>query len=336
MPEDVNPAAPSTAELDTAQDAALGASDYSRYAEVENARDQNKALPEAPPPSSVKPPAPEPGTDKSIQEKPKPKTGEDRKAELHAEIQELLRQRAELQGKTTETPGEKKADPPPAAVTPPATAKPAEAAKPGEAPIEPNLDDKNADGTDKFSTYPEYQKAERKWIRDTIAFEAKQAIASSNAEREAAAANKAAGDAWVQKRDAAHVEFPDWFEVINSSPGDNFITPVMHEFIRDSENGARVLYKLCENGGIEGKRVMGLAPMAAARALFAIENGLATPAAKTAPVKRITTAAPAPATDLRSTNAEPADAIQAALSRGDVGEYMRLSNVRDLKARRAA
>jgi hypothetical protein len=333
MPEDVN-AAPSTADLDTAQDAALGASDYGRYAEVENAREQNKALPEAPPPSSDKKPAPEPGTDKSIQEKPKPKTGEDRKAELHAEIQELLRQRAELQGKTG-TPGAK-AEPPlavtlPAAVTPPAKAadpaKPAEAAKPGEAPTEPELDD--------FATYAEYQKADRKWVKDTIAFEARQAIASSNTERAAADAKAAASKVWQDKVAAAKEEHPaDYAEVAFSK--ETPITPAMDGFILDSEHGARILYELGKDASAEGKRIAALPPYAAVRALIAIEAGLATAAAKTIPVKRTTTAAPAPATDLSSRNAEPADAIMAALARGDVGEYTRLSNARDLKARRAA
>jgi hypothetical protein len=341
MPEDEKAGASSTPEeINAASDAALAESDFSRYAAVENARDAGKAIPEAPPASSVKTPASEPGTDKSIQEK-KPKTGEDRKAELHAEIQELLRQRAELQGKAPapgenkpgETkPGEKKADPPPAAVTPPPAKPAAEAVKPatGEAPKEPNLDD--------FATYAEYQKADRKYVRELVQFEAEQvakkAIAARDTERAAAESNAAAGKIWEAKVAAAKEEHADYAEVAFSK--DTPITPAMDGFILDSEHGARILYELGKDGSAEGKRIAALLPFAAVRALIAIEAGLTVPAAKTAPVKRITTAAPAPATDLGSRNADPADPELAALTRGDTATYMRLANAREAKARRAA
>jgi hypothetical protein len=69
--------------------------------------------------------------------------------------------------------------------------------------------------------------------------------------------------------------------------------------------------------------------------LVAIESDILGTKKETAPVKRATTAAPAPATDLGGRHTDPGDPVMAALNRGDVGEYLRLANARDIRARRA-
>jgi hypothetical protein len=324
MPADVKTAAPSTADLNTAQDAALAANDFTRYQEVENSRESNQALPEAPPPStetSVTAPASEPGTANEIQEK-KPKNGEDRKAELNAEIRELLKKRDELK---TE-PGVKVAEPPPAAVKPAA-----EAAKPaaGAAPVKPKLDD--------FANYAEFDAAKDTYIEEMVAFTAAAVIAKNEAQREQNAKTAVLREAWNQKIAAGKEEHADFAEVAFSK--ETPITSVMNDFILRSGVGPQVLYKLGENGSAEGKRIAAMEPYEALEALVTLKLSLgAAPVKKenvTTPVKKHT-AAPPPATSLGGTATEPADAAEKALAAGDFGSYMAQENAREMKASRGA
>jgi hypothetical protein len=314
-------------ELNAAQDAALASNDFAAYEQAENARDQNTALPEVPPASSENTPVPEPGTpDKAIQEK-KPKTGEDRKVELRNEIAELLRQRAELQGKTDT--GDKAA-PPPATVTPPAAAAPA--TDKTAAPKKPSLND--------FATFAEYDAANDAYIADLVTFKASEAIAAAETKRAAAEQQKTLSDAWQSKVAVAKEEHADFADVAFSK--DTPITNVMDGFILKSEHGPRILYALGENGSAEGKRIAGLDPYDAVRALIEIEAALPGQKAAAAgsnrihlvpPVKKHT-AAPPPATDLGGHATEPADGAAAALAAGDFTRYEALENAREIKARR--
>ncbi len=329
MPEDVI-AAPSTASpdqaFDAASDAALAAGDVAEYTKLENARDAaahtGKAL-EASPTSSVKTADPEPAnTDKSLQEKKAPKTGEDRKAELHAEIQELLRKRAEL--KSDPEPGVKVADPPPAKkVDPPAEKKPAAAAKADE-PVEPQLED--------FATFKEYKAADKAYQAEMVKLAIAAALRADNQQKAVAAANQKIQDDWTEKVREATEEHADFAEVAFSA--DTPITKVMDTFILRCGIGPKVLYRLGENAGAEGKRIAKLDDFDAIEALVGIRNELN---GKAAPVKvtpaKTHGAPPPPATDLGGRNTEPADRELAALNRGDTAEYMRLANAREMKAR---
>jgi hypothetical protein len=329
MPTDEQTGAPSTPEaLDAAQDAALATNDFARYAEVENARESNKALPEAPPPSketSDKTPASETGTEKEIQEK-KPKTGEDRKAELKADIDKLLKQRAELRGETqVEKPGVKEAASP-AAVEPAKAAPAAEPAKPaavevkaGEAPKAPSLAD--------FETLAQWQTAQDKYVTDLVEFR----LAASEQKRITEATMNARNAQFKTRVDAAKEEHADFAEVAFRATTP--ITPVMVGFLQDSDQEARLLYKLGENDSAEGKRISALTPYAQVRALIAIEDSLPTVGKKeavTPPVKKHT-AAPAPATSLGG-NAEAVDDPVASLAANDFAAYAAKENAREKKA----
>lgn len=322
MPADEQAGASSTPEdINAASDAALGARDYTRYAEIENARERGTPIPEAPAPSpapSDQTAAPESaaaGT--AIQEK-KPKGAEERKTELAAEIQDLLRQRAELRAETAkpaDKPGEKKTEPPPAqpiAVKPEAKA---------EGPKKPKLDD--------FPTFAEFDAANDAYIAELVTFKATEVVTAREAEREAAAANKVKNDAWQTQITEAREDHADFAEVAFSK--DTPITPVMDGFIRDSQVGPRILYELGKDASAEGKRIAALGPYEAVRALVAIENGVA-PAPKKGPppVKKLT-AAPAPATNLDGRDTENADPVMAALIAGDVPGYIAKANARDRK-----
>jgi hypothetical protein len=322
MPLDENNGTSSTPEhLDAAQDAALAANDFARYSEVENARDQNKPLPEASAPSkepSDQTPAPEPGTAKEIQEKPKPKTGEDRKVELAAEIKELLRQRAELK---TE-PVVKVAEPAPAAVVQQAEApKPAAA---GDAPVKPKLDD--------FPTFEEFDIAKDAWTQAMIVH----GIAKAETARGEADAQAKRNKTWEDRKIAAREEFDDFDQVAFQK--ETPISTVMEAFMKRSDQEARILYKLGENGGAEGKRISAM-PDAfdQVEAMSELKRSLAggaAPIKKEIPPVKKHTAAPAPATNLGGNTGEPADAAEAALAAHDFTNYMAKENARELKAAR--
>lgn len=320
MPADEQ-ATDSSTVLDQAQDQSLAEKDFQRYKAVEDARDRalrTGVNPEAPPPSN-KPsdPAAESDPAKKQQER-KPKTGEDRKAELNAEIKELLKQRAELQGKI-ETPGEKKAEPPPADEAP-VVEKPE--AK-GKAPVKPALAD--------FATWSEYDTARDAYVEELVAFRAKEALAADKAEQKVADANRAL-EAGVQKSIAeGRKKYADFDEVALNAKTP--ISKAMDGFILDSDLRAEVLYRLGENDSAEAKRIIALPVYKQVRALVEIEREFAELEKKPTPPVKKHTEAPPPATELGGRTSEPSDPVQAALNRGDVAGYMRLANARDAKAK---
>jgi hypothetical protein len=334
MEPDEQVAESSTAAFDEASDAALAAGDVERYQELENLREiaerNGTALPEIPPPSKKKATS-ETAADSETappQQEKKPKTGEDRKVELHEEIQELLKQRAALKAELGEKPGEKKkADPPPAA----AEMKPAAAATKAKPPIEPKLDD--------FATYAEYQAADRAYIRELVKFEARETLEASRAEAEVQAANRAIETAIKERQAEAREVYSDFDEVALDK--DTPITPAMDGWIlKNSKSangfGMHVLYRLGENKGAEARRIAALDAYDQVEALNEIRAEFragAKPETATLPVKKHT-AAPPPAHELNARQSEPADPVMAALNRGDVAEYIRLSNAREIALRK--
>jgi len=329
---DENNAESSTAAIDQASDIALAGGDYAAYSEIENAREANTAQPEASPASETpdKPAASEAAPAKTVQEKPK--NGEDRKAELKSEIAELLRQRAELQGKTA--PVEKIADSTPAPVSP-AAPKPAVEVKPasaGDAPKKPSLND--------FATFAEYDAANDAYIADLVKFTATGIIANNETTRAQREQQSAHAAEWDKQVTAAREEHADFAEVAFSTATP--ITPVMDGFIL--KHGPRILYALGQNNSAEGKRIAALEPYEAVEALIDLQRAL--PGSKspkvvpittpiTTPVKKHTQAPP-PATSLNGNASETGDQAVAALQEGDFAGYMARENAKELKALRAA
>lgn len=318
MPVDEQAAESSTA-LD-AEFAEAATSDFERYSAIGDARDvaakTGQAIVEVPP-ASEKPAseiAAESEPAKPVQETAKPKNAETRKAELKAEIDELLKQRAAL--KAPETPGEKPADPPPA------SGKPKEAkvaAKAGE-PVAPDLDTWTG-------TFAEFRVAEKAYVSELLDFK----LAEHRATETAAVANKAIESGLNDAQTAAREEFADFDEVALSK--DTPISNVMDGWIlKNLPVSMKVLYRLGENSAAEAKRISALDAYDQLDALAEIRSSFKT--AKTPPVKKHTTAAPAPATDLGGRNAEPSDQAHAALLTNDFSRYEREANARDLKALR--
>jgi hypothetical protein len=336
MNDENNGASSTPEELEAASSDALAANDFASYEQAENAREGKAAPPQPTKPEAAAPskdnadPAPDAATGKPVQEQRKPRTGEDRKAELAAEIADLLRQKAELQGKyvPAAAAGDKGDPPPPAKVEPPVEKR--VAAQAG-APKKPFLSDKKADGSDVYASYGEFDDAKEAWLDEMIEFRAGQAIAARETAQTQAAADKVISDRWDAQVEAGKKEHADFAEIAFSKATP--ITNAMDGFILDpsTEHGAEILYKLGENGSAEGKRIAALPAYAAVRALLAIENSLGKPEKRT-PVKTHSSA-PSPATDLGARNTEPADRVQAALVDGDYARYEREANARDLKAR---
>lgn len=322
MPADEQDGASSTLEeINAASDAALAAGDVARYTELENARETGTPLkvetPAASKEETEKPADSETATpDKSIQEKRPRKGGEERKVELGAEIQALLKTRAELEADIEVKRGEKKAAPPPAAETK-VVEKPA-------APVKPKLEN--------FKTFAEFDAANDAYVLELVQFNVKETVSAARAEEQQSAVEKTLREAWDVQVAEAREEHADYVEVAFSKTTP--ITRTMDGFIlKAGNNGARILYKLGENDSAEGKRIAALDPYDQVEALGEIKRSLTTPEKKTAPVKKHT-AAPPPATNLGSRETEHADPEQAALNRGDYATYTKLANARELKAAR--
>lgn len=213
--------------------------------------------------------------------------GEERKARLAAEIQDLLRQRAELrrevqtskEAKTTAPPAEKTSDKP----TP-----------------------------DKFTTYEEYVealadwKAEQKGVALINQFKQEQEQAAKKAQQDEAF--KQAQEHWKAQVEKAIEKHPDFVEVALAKESPIPENSIPDGFLAKSEHGADILYHLSKNPD-EIKSILKLDPFDQVRALIKLEVSLSEAPAKTV------TSAPPPAKELggRSTNAsDPAtEAVKA-------------------------
>lgn len=329
MADENNAASSTAAEVTDKTVAAIEAQDFAAYQAEENARElaarNGTATKEEPPPSTEPSDQTVPVTEtgKPATQEKKPKTGEERKAELKAEIDELLRKRAELQGKIPETkPGEKKAADPPAAET-------GKTAKKAEAPVEPKLDD--------FATYAEYQAADRKYIRELVKFEAEQVVQDHQVSASVQAQNKVIEDALEARKAEAREMFAD-FDEVALDPGTP-ISKAMDGWILKNIKaagafGMHVLYRLGENRGAEAKRIHALDAYDQVEELNKLRDSFKTPPAKTNTAGKAHTSAPPPATEVNGRTSTSSDPVMAALKSGDVEAYMREANAREAKARR--
>ena len=240
----------------------------------------------------------------------KGKGAEARKAELHAEIQELLKQRATLKA------------------TPDAPTAPSPAPKAVAKPVKPVFGEKVGETWEQFETRKEVYDDEK--VAYALSEDRK---ASENARREAttAVANKAIEDAWTERVEASKGVHADFAEIAFSK--DVPISPVMDGFVLDSEVGPEILYYL---GGHtdEAKAIAAMAPYKAARALVAIEKSIGAAPAPKAPAVIPPTKAARPATDLRATNAAPADEMRAAVEADDYTRFEAIQNAKTIARRK--
>ena len=264
------------------------------------------------PSASEAEPAGEPETPSTKQEKPKSKpkqTAEERIAQLESTIEKIKK------GAGLEKP---QAESAPAKIE----TKPA----PVQTRQKPTPDDKNADGTDKYSTHDEY-------LEDFFDWKAEQKWAAKQAEEQQTAHAKALN----AKIEEARSRYDNLDEVIqpaaNELLNDNAISPVIKQMIGDSDVIVDLIFTLSNNKeefasfvklakSDPGKAIRFIA---LTESLIAQElEGKKTPVGESPAKPR--TLAPKPPAEAGGRAATPPDSLQAALtgSGGKLG--------RDLKA----
>jgi hypothetical protein len=247
----------------------------------------------------------------TTEQKGSSKGAEARKAELHAEIQELLKQRATLKATTD--------------VVPPAPSPAPKVAK----PVKPVF------GEVVGETWEQFELRTEVFADQKIAYalaEDRRSAEKTRQEATTAAANKEIESAWTERVEAAKAEHADFAEFAFSK--DVPISPVMDGFILDSDLGPAILYHLGHNVE-DAKAIAAMTPYKAARALVAIEKALAGAAPVTkSPVVIPPTKAARPATDLRATNAAPADEMRAAVEADDFTRFQEIQNAKSVARRK--
>lgn len=299
-----------------------------------------EATPEAPTEPDTEPPAePEPAVAKPQETPPerKPSAAERRKSQLATEIQDLLRQRAQLRGEVGQltkpaAPTEPKVEPEKAAA--PATVTPT---RPRPTPI-----DLKPDGTPRYPTYEDYVEAAADWKAEQLVeaairterARAEKALRDAEVERQ----NKAIEEGWKKQVSAAVKRHPDFVEValapdfLESIPKGS----VMDAFMLRYPEGPDVLYHLATHPD-DFERITALDPLDQAGALHDLKRAVAqtaAPAQAQTPPASSETKAPPPPTELAAKGTAPSDEVQAAIQTGDFASYRAKMNARELAARR--
>lgn len=255
----------------------------------------------------------ETGAEKS-QEKGK-SNAETRKAQLAAEIQELLDARRALRQEVDGIKAGKAAPQPGSQPAPPEY--------PSKRPVKPKLD--------QFETYEQYEVADEKFQEEMGLWAAGVRIESERAaaaryqqERQERQASEARDATWVKRREDSTKRNPDWDKVVSAS--DAPLNPPMNVFIRNSEVGPDLAYYLAKNPR-EAGAIAAMGPIDVHRALTRIEDRISE--GIKSPKGRMITASKPPGTTLGGTNKAPADAAEDALAAGDEGRYIEEMNRRD-------
>lgn len=260
------------------------------------------------------------------QEEVKPKkesAAEKRKAQLAAEIQEKLKERAELrqeidqlrtQISSPKTKGEFKSE--------------STSGKPeGQTSSEmPKLED--------FESYELWVVAIGKWAAGEVGSEmiAKYQAEADKKAQEAvkAEAFKQAQQSWSKKVVSASKTRADFFDVTKDAIALIPVDSEMDRIILKSEQGAVMLYHLGQNPD-ELERIASLEPFEQRLELARLEVSLSGNSKASPPAKRLT-GAPKPPIDLGAKGTVPTDEVQAALVSGDTRAYIDRMNDRELAA----
>lgn len=260
--------------------------------------------------SSSKPAAQAASTDATpppASESGKGKNAETRKAELQAEIDGLLKQRADLRRETAPRPLASVAAPPPAAV---------------------DLGPK-PDGTD-YTKYP-LGTADPQFLEDLARHTAKSMLAEERAAHTAAAAktqaqtdNQRIASEWKTKVETVKAKHADVIEKF-SQPINIPAGSAMDAWILESEMGPETLYHLYDHPD-EVTRILALSPVRQLEAMVLLGHSLQSDA----PPVKTKTDAPPPVPTLDTRPAAAANDAEAALARGDFAAYTRIQNELDL------
>jgi len=213
---------------------------------------------------------------------------------------------------------------PAAAAETPAPVPPAPAASAD--PDEPKEED--------FDTYAQFVRATARY-ETRLAQQADRADRAQQQGRAQLSEVAKAHDTRVEAFAAAH---PDYLDVITQQTA-VMPTPLLAEAVLHSELAPEIAYHLNTHLD-EYRALIALPPALLLKALGKLESRLeaASPASAAATAAASTpnhvTRAPAPPPTLGSRAAAPADGVEAAVARRDVGAYLREANAREASARR--
>jgi hypothetical protein len=234
------------------------------------------------------------------------KGAEARKAELQAEIDGLLKQRAELRKQ------------PPPVQTPPAASSPA--------PVD--LGPK-PDGTD-YTKYP-LGTSDPQYVEDLAGWKARELFASERkATAEATAKATATADAtriaqdWQRRVETVKSKHPDVIEKF-SEPIAIPQGSAADLWVLESDMGPETLYHLYAHPE-EVARITALSPLKQIEAMVVLGLSLT----DAAPPVKTKTEAPAPAPTLDTRPAAAANDADAAMARGDFAAYTRIKNEQEM------
>ncbi len=288
------------------------------------------------------------------QEKKGKSNADTRKAQLAAEIQDLLKQKAALKAdleKTDKPPAaevkEAKTDAPPAP-----SPKLPKLEKPVK-PVKPVWGDKPDEDWEAFEARKEVYEAERdEYQEKLVAYslaEDRQERERERIEADAVAQDRARAEVWNTRKAEliAQPGFEDYEEVVaplfvrNKPPIPT--GSVADAFIGRSTIGPQLLYYYGQH--LEEAEAVGhMDPLDAAKVLTMLEHGMLHPAkaepeapkAETPPKPKpavVPTKAARPATDLKATNAQQASEIEAAVAADDFRKFAEIKNREDVERR---
>jgi hypothetical protein len=335
------PEAPAEVVATTAADLAVASKDVGAYREAKQAERLGKPLDAKPAESSPAKPAEQAAsTDASAaaSEAAKPrKTGEDRAAELKAEIQELLKQRSQLRHETAPRPQ---------------APRPTPASEPAPAKEFPTYEEYTAQAGQEFAPYEQYLREQAKYVarqeweslRQTERREAetvqrtqeRQARILSFNERISAAKEL---DPDFDKSISDDVAgLPSFDAVIQDEKGlrhrgnGRYVKPG-YVFLAEKVLASDVAPQLMRHFSAHADELHKFANLlpdqqqtAFARLEGRIEAGLEKTEAKEQPVRKTVTDAPKPPTTLGGRSANPADPVDAAVAAKDVASFRRLKD----------
>jgi len=181
---------------------------------------------------------------------------------------------------------------------------------------------------DNFATYKEYVVAAADY-RIAVARKADRAERDRDVQQQQRQELATAHDARIATFAATH---PDFEDVIRTQT-EVLPTPLLADAVLHSDLPGEIAYYL--NTHVEEYRALvALAPGPMLKALGKLEQRLEASSPAASPVLKRVSGAPSPPTTLGARPASPADDVEAAVARGDVGAYLRNANAREIAARR--
>lgn len=272
------------------------------------------------PPVAAPPPSSAPAADASAAGR----TLNRRKQTAQERINDLARKNYTLEGELNALRAQLASPSRPAAA---AEAPPPASAPSAPVPARASSADPDEPQEENFATYKEYVVAAADY-RIQLARQADRAERDREVQQRQFHEVASAHDARVAAFAAAH---PDYADVIRNQT-DVMPTPLLAEAVLHSDRPAEIAYYL--NTHVEEYRALvALAPGPMLKALGKLESRLEADS-PALPLPNRISRAPAPPPTLGARPAVPADDVEAAGARGDVGAYLRSANAREIAARR--